>query len=68
MTSIEIARDRGYGAEDLLKYDVVPSYMLFDDEGLVDKPEKRQLTTRERETKLKYDDYSYHHEPESDFR
>ena len=64
--SIEIARDRGLGTEDLLKYDVVPSPMLFDDDGLMTKPEKSQLI-RELEDKLKSEDYSYHHKPESAF-
>ena len=38
--TIEIAHDRGLGTEDLLKYDVVPSPMLFDDDQLMTKPEK----------------------------
>ena len=62
--SIEIAHDRGLGTEDLLKYDVVPSPMLFDDDQLMTKPEKSQLI-RELEDKLKSDDYSYRHKPES---
>ncbi|KAG1677702.1 hypothetical protein GQR58_013762 [Nymphon striatum] len=64
--SIEIARDRGLATEDLLKYDVLPSPMLFDDHGLRTKPEKSQLI-RELEDKLVSDDYSYHHKPESAF-
>ena len=64
--SIEIARDRGLGTDDLLKYDVVPSPMLFDGGRLMNKPEKSQLI-RELEDKLKPDDYSYHHQPESAF-
>ncbi|KAG1674175.1 FAD-dependent oxidoreductase domain-containing protein 2 [Nymphon striatum] len=64
--SIEIARDRGLATEDLLKYDVLPSPMLFDDHGLMTKPEKSQLI-RELEDKLVSDDYSYHHKPESAF-
>ena len=62
--SIEIAHDRGLGTEDLLKYDVVPSPMLFDDDQLMTKPGKSQLI-RELEDKLKSDDYSYRHKPES---
>ena len=64
--SIEIARDRGLGTDDLLKYDVVPSPMLFDGGRLMNKPEKSRLI-RELEDKLKPDDYSYHHQPESAF-
>ncbi|KAG1714049.1 hypothetical protein GQR58_001880 [Nymphon striatum] len=64
--SIEIARDRGLATEDLLKYDVLPSPMLFDDHGLMTKPEKSQLI-HELEDKLVSDDYSYHHKPESAF-
>ena len=59
--SIEIARD--FGTDDLLKYDGVPSPMLFDGGRLMNKPEKSQLI-RELEDKLKPDDYSYHHQPE----
>ena len=64
--SIQIARDRGLGTEDLLKYDVVPSPMLFDDDQLMTKPEKSQLI-RELQEKLCSDDYSYTHKPESAF-
>ena len=49
--SIEIAHDRGLGTDDLLKYDAVPSPMLFDDDQLMTKPEKSQLI-REVEGKL----------------
>ena len=38
--SIEIVLDRGLGTKDLLKYDVVPSPMLFDNDQLLMKPEK----------------------------
>ena len=64
--SIEIARDRCLNTEALLKYDVLPSPMLFDDDGFMTKPEKSQLI-RELEDKLKSDDYSYRHKPESAF-
>ena len=64
--TIEIACDRGLGTEDLLKYDVVPSPMLFDDDQLMTKPEKSQLI-RELEDKLKSDDYLYRRKPESAF-
>ena len=64
--SIEIARDRGPGTDDLLKYDVVPSSMLFDGDMLMSKPEKSQLI-RNLEDKLEPDQYSYHHQPESAF-
>ena len=60
--SIEIARDRGLGTDDLLKYDVVPSSMLFDGDMLMSKPEKSQLI-RNLEDKLEPDEYSYHHQP-----
>ena len=64
--STEIVLDRGLGTKDLLKYDVVPSSMLFDNDQLMMKPEKSQLI-RELEDKLKSDDYSYHRKPESAF-
>ena len=54
--SIEVARDRGLGTDDLLTYDVVPSPLLFVDDGLMTKPEKSQLV-RILETTLKPDDY-----------
>ena len=49
--SIEIVLDRDLGTKDLLKYDVVPSPMLFDNDQLMMKPEKSQLI-RELEDKL----------------
>ena len=64
--SIEIARDRGLGTDDLLKYDVVPSSLLFDGDMLMSKPEKSQLICN-LEDKLEPDEYSYHHQPESAF-
>ena len=44
--NIEIARERGLTTEDLLKYDVVPSPVLFNAEGLMTKPEKESLIKR----------------------
>ena len=38
--SIEVTRDRGLSTDDLLTYNVVPSPMLFGDDGLMTKPEK----------------------------
>ena len=64
--SIETARGRGLGTEDLLKYDVVPSPMMFSDDGLMTKPEKSQLI-QEFEGCLNSNDYSYHHKHESAF-
>ena len=52
--SIKIAQDRGLLAEDILQYDVVPSPMLFDDEGFMMKPDKSELESG---------NYSYHHQP-----
>ena len=49
-------RDRGLGTDDLLKYDVVPSSMLFDGDMFMNKHEKSQLI-RDLEDKLKPDDY-----------
>ena len=64
--SIEIARDRGLVAKDILQYDVVSSPTLFNDEGFMTKPEKSELI-RVLEEKLESGDYSYHHQPESAF-
>ena len=58
--NIEIARERGLKTENLLKYDVVPSPLLFDDEGIMTKPTKSQLV-QELEIHLKPEDYSYRH-------
>ena len=41
--SIETAQGRGLSTEDFLKYDVVPSPMIFSDDGLMTNPEKSQL-------------------------
>ena len=67
-TFIETACDRlgGLGIEDLLKYDVVPTPMQFDDYPLMTKPENSQLIC-ELEDKLKLNDYSYSHKQESVF-
>ena len=59
--------DRGLGTKDLLKYDAVPSPMLFDNDQLMMKPEKSQLI-RELADKLKLDDYSYHRNRRSSCR
>ena len=40
--------------------------MLFDNDQVMMKPEKSQLI-RDLEDKLKSDEYSYHHKPESAF-
>ena len=58
--NIEIARERGLSTTDLLNYDVVPSPVLFDYEGLITKPAKSQLV-KELEVHLKPEDYSYSH-------
>ena len=64
--SIEVARDRGLSTDDLLAYDVVPSPMLFSDDGLMTKLEKSHLV-RELEEQLKPDEYSYYHKAASAF-
>ena len=48
--STEVARDRGLSTDDLLAYDVVPSPMLFSDDGLMTKPEKSQTCSWIRRT------------------
>ena len=58
--NIEIARERGLTTKDSLQYDVVPSPVLFNDEGLMTKPAKSQLI-KELETHLKPEDYNYRH-------
>ena len=64
--SIEVARDRGLGTDVLLTYDVVPSPMLFGDDGLMTKPDKSQLIHELEET-LKLDEYCYQHKATSAF-
>ena len=55
---IEVARDRGLSSDELLSYDIVPSPVLFDEEGLMTKPDKSSLI-RELETHLKKEEYNY---------
>jgi hypothetical protein len=64
--SIEVARDRGIGTDVLLGYDVVPSPLLFNDDGLMTKPEKSQLV-RDLEETLKPEEYCYRHKDASAF-
>ena len=60
--SIEVARDRGLSSEELLSYDIVQSPVLFDEEGLMTKPDKSSLI-RELEAHLKKEEYNYTNEP-----
>ena len=60
VATLEIARERGLKTENLLKYDVVPFPLLFNDEGIMTKPTKSQLV-QELEVHLKPEDYSYRH-------
>ena len=64
--NIEVARERGLTSQDLLQYDVVPSPMLFDDDGLMTKPDKSQLI-QELKGRLKPEDYSFQCKSESAF-
>ena len=64
--NIEIARDRGLSTDDLLMYDIAPSPLLFDDDGMMTKPTKSVLI-RELETCLKPEDYRYEHQRNSAF-
>ena len=59
--SIEVARDIGLSSDELLSYDIVPSPVLFDEEGLMTKPDKSSLI-RELETHLKKEEYNYTNE------
>ena len=63
--NIDIAREPGLRTEDL-KYDVVPSPVLFDDAGMMTKPTK-SLLIKELETNLKPEDYNYKHRNNSAF-
>lgn len=49
-----------------MKYDVTPSPLLFNDDGLMTKPAKSQLL-QELETHLKPEDYDYGHQRNSLF-
>lgn len=64
--TLEIARDRGLTTEDLLKYDVVPSPLLFDEDGMMTKPNKSVLV-KEMEMHLKPEDYNYNHQRNAAF-
>lgn len=55
MRSIEVARARGRTMEELLQYDVSSNLYLFDNEGLMAKPQKSALV-QELESKLTTDD------------
>ena len=41
--TIEIARDHGINTEDILKYDVIPSLLLFAEDGMMAIQQKSQL-------------------------
>ena len=64
--SIEVARDRGLTADDLLKYDICPSPMLFVEDGMMTKPEKSQLL-KELESHITQNDYCYQHTIDTSF-
>lgn len=64
--TVEIARDRGFTTEDLLKYDVASSPLLFNTDGSMTKPSKSDLL-KELEANLKPDDYRYAHQKNSSF-
>ena len=59
---LEVARDRGLSTDELLAYDIVPSPILFDEDGFMTKPDKSSLI-RELEEHLTKEDYSFNHEP-----
>ena len=64
--TLEIVRDRGLTTEDLLKCDVVPSPLLFDEDGMMTKPTKSVLV-KEMETHIEPEDYNYDHQKNVDF-
>ena len=64
--TIDIARDRGLTTEDLLKFDVSPSPLLFSEDGMMTSTDKSQLL-RELETNLTTGDYNYAHQRNSSF-
>ena len=64
--AIEVAKGRGLSSDDLLAYGIIPSPMLFDDDGLMTKPDKSSLI-RELEEHLREEDYSYNHKSNSTF-
>ena len=64
--SIDVARERGLTKIDLLRYDVAPSPVLFDDNHLMTKSTK-SLLVKDPETHLQPENYSYRHTTESAF-
>ena len=64
--TVEIVCDRGLTTDDLLKYDIAPSPLLFDDDGMMTKPTK-SILVKELETHLKPEDYRYHHQKNAAF-
>ena len=55
---ISITHDRGMSSDDLLAYDIVQSPLLFDEDGMMTKPDKSMLV-KELEKQLDEEDYSY---------
>ena len=64
--SIDVARERGLTPKDLLRYDVAPSPVLFDENNMMTKSTK-SLLVQELETHLQPDNYRYRHTTESAF-
>ena len=53
---LDIARVRGYDAQEVFTYDLVKTSYLFDEDGLMKKPTKHELV-RELESNITADDY-----------
>ena len=53
---LDIARVRGYDAQEVFMYDLVKTSYLFDEDGLMKKPTKHELV-RELESNITADDY-----------
>lgn len=64
--TIAIVRDHGLTIKDLLKYDVTPFPLLFNDDGMVTNSEQSQLL-KELETYLKAVDNEYGYQRNSSF-
>lgn len=59
-TIIHIAKARGESMKDILKYDLLPTSILFDSSGYTSKPVKHVLLT-ELEKKLDQTQYCFQH-------
>ena len=64
--TFEIARDRGLTTEDLLRFDIAPSPLIFTEDSMMTHPNKSNLL-KELEVYLNPEDYCYKHKVNASF-